>query len=250
MGLLRFSQRTALITGAGRGIGAATAVRLASEGCCVAVNDIDEALCRRTADSIRAAGAAAVAVPGDVCSSQAAMELVDQTIAQFGRLDILVNNAGIVRDGTLLKLSEEKFDQVIQVNLRGPFLCSHFAAKHMKAQGYGRIINLSSISGAAGNFGQCNYAASKAGLIGFTKTAALELARYGITVNCVAPGFVTSEMTRTIPEEIRLQKIQAIPAGRGGTPEEIAGAIAYLASEEAGFVNGITLHINGGSYMA
>ena len=247
---MKFIQRVALVTGAGRGIGAATALRLAQEGCDVAVNDIDGEACHRIVAQICDLGVRAIPVPCNVCDAQQVKEMVKWAVGEFGHLDILINNAGITNDGTLLKLSAEKFNQVIEVNLCAPFLCMQQAAIYMKAQGYGRIINLSSISGVAGNFGQGNYAASKAGLIGLSKVAALELGKYGITVNCIAPGFVDSDMTKAIPETIRQKRIAEIPRGMPGTQEEIASAIAYLASDETGFINGAVLHINGGCYMA
>jgi 3-oxoacyl-[acyl-carrier protein] reductase len=251
----RLGGRSSLITGASRGIGTAIALRFAEEGCDVAVNYVAEAgrdnaaEAEGVAEKIRALGPKAVCLEADVTDPEAVEAMVARAIEAFGKLDILVNNAGITRDRTLRKLDRKDWDAVLAVNLTGAFNCARAVLEHMREREYGRIISLSSVVALMGNIGQTNYAASKAGLIGFTKSLAREVARHGITVNCIAPGFVDTEMLQTVPEKVMEQILAGIPLGRLGRPEEIAAAAAFLASEEAGYITGQVLSVNGGLYM-
>jgi len=243
--------RVALITGGGNGIGRATAVRFAREGAKVVVFDLDTVGLEETKQACQ--DSEVLAVVGSVTSREDVQRVVDQAVGQFGRLDILINNAGITRDGLTTRIkddqplfmSDEKWDAVLAVNLKGTWLCSQIAVVPMMQQNSGRIVNTSSI-GALGNIGQANYSASKAGVIGLTKTFALEWARYGIAVNCVAPGGVKTRMTETIPENIMAGLIQQIPFRRMAEPEEIAAAHAFLASDEAAYITGQVLFVDGG----
>jgi 3-oxoacyl-[acyl-carrier protein] reductase len=243
--------KVALITGGGNGIGRATAVRFAREGAKLLISDLDEAGLEETRDACQDADVAMVA--GSVTSRNDVQAMVDEAIKQFGRLDILINNAGITRDGLTTRIkegnaifmSDEKWDAVLDVNLKGTWLCSQIAAVPMMAQQSGRIINTSSV-GALGNIGQANYSASKAGVIGLTKTFALEWARYGIAVNCVAPGGVKTRMTKSIPEKIMAGLLAQIPFRRMAEPEEIAAVHAFLASDEAAYITGQVLFVDGG----
>lgn len=245
-------QRVAVVTGAARGIGAATAVRLAAEGRAVAVIDLDEAACKDTVEKITAAGGRALAVGCDV-SDEAQVEAAVARIAEeLGAPTILVNNAGVLRDNLLFKMSASDWDTVMNVHLRGAFLMSRAVQKHMVDAGFGRIVNLSS-SSALGNRGQVNYAAAKAGMQGFTKTLAKELGKFGVTANSVAPGFIVTEMTKATAERVEMdfEDFQAaaasqIPVQRVGRPEDIAGAIAFFTGEDAGFVSGQVLYVAGG----
>lgn len=237
--------RVALITGGGSGIGAATANLFAREGAAVCVADVVEANAQSVAESIVREGGRALAVTCDVTNKDQVAAMVQKTLQAFGRLDILINNAGINRDALLRKMSEEQWDSVIDVNLKGSFLCAQAAAEPMIEQKYGRIINTASI-GALGNIGQANYAASKAGVIGLTYTLALELARYNITVNCVAPGATETAMTAGIPEDIKQNLLARIPARRMARPEEIAWVHLFFASEESAYITGQVLFVDGG----
>ena len=245
--------QVALITGGANGIGRATAARFAQEGAQIVISDLDEAGLAETKQLIEASGGKCVAVVGSVASEVDAQKMVDTAVSSFGALHILINNAGITRDGLTARikdgqvkyLPEESWDAVINVNLKGTWLCSQKAAVPMIEQQYGRIVNTSSIA-ALGNIGQANYAASKAGVIGLTKTLALEWARYGIGVNCVAPGGVKTRMTETIPEKIITNLIEGIPLRRFAEPEEIAAAHAWLASRESVYVTGQVLFVDGG----
>jgi len=194
-------------------------------------------------------GGDALAVKCDVTSRESVEALAAAIIAKYGKIDILVNNAGITKDSSLKKLTDAAWDAVINVNLKSVFLCTQIMSSYMVEQKWGRIISLSSLAGVAGNFGQTNYSASKAGIIGMTRTWAIELGRKNVTANAIAPGFMNTEMTKTIPADITKTLLAAIPVGRMGEPEEIAAAVVYLATEEAGFVNGVTLNINGGAYV-
>jgi NAD(P)-dependent dehydrogenase (short-subunit alcohol dehydrogenase family) len=242
---MRLPGRVALVTGAARGIGEATAKRFAGEDALVAVNDVDAADAENVAREILESGGTAMAVPGDVTRKDKVEEMVRQVISAWGRVDILVNNAGINRDAMAAKMSEEQWDQVLTVNLKGTFLCAQAVLPGMRERGWGRVINTSSI-GALGNIGQANYAASKAGVIGLTKTLALEYARYGVTVNCVAPGATMTAMVAGVPDHIKSKIIEKIPMGRIASPEEIAHAHCFLASDEASFNTGHVLFVDGG----
>jgi len=248
----RLEGRVALITGASRGIGLGTAERFAAEGAQVALMDIDGPEVTAAAAALASKGFAAIAIQGDVRSAGDAERAVEETVVRFGRLDILVNNAGIIRDNLFFKMTAEDWDAVLKVHLYGAFHLSKAAQKHMVDQKYGRIVNLSSTS-ALGNRGQANYAAVKAGLQGFTKTLAIELGPFGVTVNAVAPGFVVTEMTKATAERIGVPFAQFMearaketPVRRVGLPEDIAAAILFFASEEAGFVTGQVLYVAGG----
>lgn len=242
--------QVALVTGASRGIGRAIAVSLAQAGADVAVNYAgNEQAAQETAEAVRAAGRQAVLLKADVGVAEQADSLIKQVIEQFGKIDILVNNAGITRDNLMMRMKEEEFDQVINTNLKGVFNCMKAVTRPMMKQRYGRIINISSVVGAVGNPGQVNYVAAKAGVIGMTKSAAKELASRGITVNCVAPGFIATEMTDQLSEETREQLLQSIPLGRLGQPEDIARIVRVLASEDAAYMTGQTIHVDGGMYM-
>jgi 3-oxoacyl-[acyl-carrier protein] reductase len=248
----RLTGRTAFVTGAGRGIGAATAQRLAAEGAAVAVVDLSEADTRDTVTAIRDAGGRAVGVSCDVAVTDQVEVAVESAVADLGRLDILVNNAGVIRDNLLFKMTDDDWDTVIAVHLRGAFLCSRAAQRHMVAQRYGKIVNLSSTS-ALGNRGQANYSAAKAGIQGFTRTLAIELGPFGINVNAVAPGFVATAMTEatarrmgTEPEMFQQAVAEMVPLRRIGMPADIAGVVAFLVSDDASYVTGQTLYVDGG----
>jgi 3-oxoacyl-[acyl-carrier protein] reductase len=248
----RLEGRVALVTGASRGIGKGTARRFAQEGAKVGLMDIDGEAVSAAAQELSEEGLDVIALRGDVSRPEDAQGAVDETVVRFGRLDILVNNAGIIRDNLFFKMTEQDWDSVMKVHLYGAFHCAQAAQKHMVEQKYGRILNLSSTS-ALGNRGQANYAAVKAGLQGFTKTLAIELGPFGITVNAVAPGFVVTEMTKATAERIGVPfdqfteaRAKETPVRRVGYPEDIAAALLYFASEEAGFVTGQVLYVAGG----
>ncbi|WEV24044.1 3-oxoacyl-ACP reductase FabG [Streptomyces sp. 71268] len=245
-------QRVAIVTGAARGIGAATAVRLAAEGRAVAVLDLDEAACQGTVDAITAAGGTALAVSCDVADADQVRAAVARVATELGAPVILVNNAGVLRDNLLFKMSESDWDTVVNVHLRGAFLMSRACQKHMVDAAFGRIVNLSS-SSALGNRGQANYAAVKAGLQGFTKTLAIELGKFGVTANAVAPGFIATDMTAATAERVgmgfddfKAAAASQIPVQRVGEPDDIANAIAFFTGEQAGFVSGQVLYVAGG----
>ena len=246
----RFDGQVAVVTGAGRGIGEAIAKKLADEGAKVAVVSRTEANAGKTAEAINAAHpGAARAYAVDVADFQAVQELADVIFREFGKVDILVNNAGVTRDGLSMRMSSDDWDVVMDTNLKGAFNFIRAVQRPMVKQRSGRIINISSVSGMMGNAGQANYAASKAGLIGLTKTIARELSGRGITVNAVAPGFIETDMTNVLPENIRTAVVGRIPLGRFGAPEDIAAAVAFLAGAEAGYVTGQTLVVDGGMVM-
>jgi 3-oxoacyl-[acyl-carrier protein] reductase len=247
---MRFENQVAVVTGAGRGIGHAIAVRLAREGARVASVSRTESNAQKTADeinSLRADAAKAYAV--DVADQAAVQKAAAQIFEDFGRVDILVNNAGVTRDGLSMRMSMDDWDTVLNTNLKGAFNFTQAVMRPMIKQRSGRIINISSIAGLTGNAGQANYAASKAGLIGLTKTLARELASRGITVNAVAPGLIETDMTTVLSEEIRQSILQKVPLGKLGEPEDIAGAVAYLASAEAKYITGQVLTVDGGMVM-
>jgi len=251
---MRLKDKVAWITGAGAGIGRATAVRFAGEGACLVLGDLDEAGLQETAAAVEASGGQAVAVAGDITRREAAERMVAAALERFGQLDILINNAGINRDGLVVKvkdgqvqlMGDDQWDPVLAVNLKGTFLCAQAAAVPMIERGKGgRVVNTSSI-GALGNIGQANYAASKAGVIGLTKTLALEWARFGITVNCIAPGATATRMTAGIPEKLMEGLLAKIPLRRLAQPEEIAEAHLFLASDAAAYITGQVLFVDGG----
>jgi len=244
--------RTAIVTGAARGIGAGVARRLAADGSAVAVLDLDETACKPVVEEIERAGGRAIAVGADVADEQAVADAVARVTEELGAPTVLVNNAGIIRDNLLFKMTTDDWDAVMGVHLRGAFLMSRAVQKHMTEAGFGRIVNLSSTS-ALGNRGQANYAAAKAGLQGFTKTLALELGRFGVTANAIAPGFIETEMTAATAERmgVAFEDFKAgaaaqIPVARTGTPDDIAHAVSFFASEGAGFVSGQVLYVAGG----
>lgn len=245
-------QRVAIVTGAARGIGAATAKRLAADGFAVAVLDLEEAACGTTVKAIEASGGSALAVGADVGNAEAAQAAVERVAAELGEPSALVNNAGVTRDNLLFKMTEVDWDSVLNVHLRGAFLMTKFTQAYMTKAGYGRIVNLSSTS-ALGNRGQANYSAAKAGIQGFTKTVAIELGKYGITANAIAPGFIETEMTAATAERLgvsmedfKKDTASRIPVGRVGQPEDIAATVSFLVSEEAGFVSGQVIYVAGG----
>ncbi len=240
----------ALITGAARGIGRAIALELARPGLTLYLNDValgDDAA--RTQQEVAAKGAQARLIAFNVADFTQTQAGIDQIVKESGRLDLLVNNAGITRDNLILRMKEEEWDAVLTVNLKGAYNCIRAASKTMVKQRFGRIINLSSVVGVMGNAGQANYVASKAGLIGLTKTVARELASRNVTVNAVAPGFIQTEMTESLPEKVKELMLAQIPLGRFGTPEEVAQAVAFLASEAANYLTGQVIHVNGGMLM-
>jgi 3-oxoacyl-[acyl-carrier protein] reductase len=242
--------KAALVTGASRGIGREIALELARQGANVAVNfSGSEAKANEVVDEIKALGREAFAVKCDVSNADAVAEMVKGTIDNFGKLDILVNNAGITRDNLLMRMKEEEWDDVININLKGVFLCTKAVTRQMMKQRVGRIINIASIVGVSGNPGQANYVAAKAGVIGLTKTTAKELASRNITVNAIAPGFITTDMTDKLPEEVKADMLKQIPLARLGEPKDIAKMTAFLASDDSAYMTGQTLHIDGGMVM-
>lgn len=242
--------KIAVITGGARGIGRAIAEKFATLGADVVIADMLVELAENTAREIAdLTHCKTLAVKVDVTDSKSASEMIDQAIKQFGRVDILVNNAGITRDMLILRMDEADWDAVMNVNLKGAFNCSKAVIRPMMKQRYGRIVNISSVSGQAGQAGQTNYSASKAGLIGFTKALAREVASRQITVNAVAPGMIPTSLTNDLSDELKNSILSATPAGRMGKPEEIAAAVAFLASEEAAYITGQVLGVDGGMAM-
>ena len=243
------SGKTAVVTGASRGIGRAIAEKLAAEGAFVVINyNGSKEAAETVLAGIRAAGGDGCVMQCNVSDFAACEAWMKEILALYGKIDILVNNAGITKDGLMLRMKDEDFDRVIQTNLRGAFVCVREAAKIMTRQRHGRIINISSVVGQMGNAGQINYASAKAGLIGLTKSAAKELAGRNVTVNAVAPGFVETDMTASLPDDVRAAYIDAIPLKRLGTPQDIADAVAFLASPGAGYITGQVIAVNGGMY--
>lgn len=241
--------KVAIVTGASRGIGRAIALHLASLGAKVVVSARNAELLADLADRIRQAGGEVHTVCGDIALSADADRLIDEAVATFGRVDILVNNAGITRDGLLLRMKDEDWDLVLDTNLKGAFFCCRAVAKVMTRQKAGRIVNISSVVGEMGNAGQANYCASKAGLLGLTKSIARELAKRNITVNAITPGFIVTDMTSDLSESVKEGLTSQIPLGRMGSCEDIAQAVAFLASDQAGYITGQVLGVNGGMYM-
>lgn len=244
--MTRFQDRVAVVTGGAQGIGRAIAERLAREGAAVVIGDIKVDAGEATAADIRAAGGRASFVATDITQAEQATALAQHCLQHFGRIDVLVNNAGITRDGLFMMMPEADWDLVLLVNLKGAFLVTKAVVRAMMKQRYGRIVNISSVAGLAGNAGQANYAASKAGLVGFTKALAKELGPRGITVNAVAPGFVRTELTRDLPADLIAKATELTPLGRLGTVEDVAAAVSFLASDDAAFITGQVLRVDGG----
>ena len=242
--------KTALVTGASRGIGRAIAIRLASEGAAVAINYAGNVKAAEEVKAvIEAAGGRAMLVQADVADSTAVDAMIKAVIEAFGQIDILVNNAGITRDGLLMRMKEEDWNAVINTNLKGIFHCTKAVSKLMMKKRYGRIVNMASVVGLIGNAGQSNYAAAKAGVIGFSKSMARELASRGITVNMVAPGFIDTDMTAVLPDKVREAMVADIPLGKIGTPENVADAVVFLVSDQASYITGQTINVDGGMVM-
>lgn len=241
--------KVAVVTGASRGIGRSIALALAAEGAKIVASARNAEALEQLVAEVQAQGGEAVAVVGDVAVSADADKLIEQAVAAFERVDILVNNAGITRDGLLLRMKDEDWDAVLDTNLKGAFLCTRAAAKVMSKQKSGRIINISSVVGEMGNPGQVNYCASKAGLLGLTKSVARELARRNVTVNAITPGFIVTEMTDVLTDKVKDDLKGQIPMGRLGESDDIAHAVIYLASDGAAYVTGQVLGVNGGMYM-
>jgi len=243
------SKRVAIVTGSGQGIGREIALLLAEHGASVVTTDINAATAKEVAAEIEAKKRKSIAIPANVTVAQEVHALVEQTLSTFGQIDILVNNAGITRDGLLMRMSEADWDLVLNINLKGAFICTQAVVRHMIRQRWGRIVNIASVVGLIGNAGQANYAASKAGIIGLTKTTAREVASRGITVNAVAPGFIDTGMTQKLSENVKQEYLKQIPLGFFGLPKDVAYAVAFLVSEEAHYITGQVLNVNGGLAM-
>jgi len=241
--------KIAVITGASRGIGRSISLALSAAGATIVAMDMDQAATDAVVAELKAAGGTALAVVGNVTNPVDADNMIDAAVKEFGRVDILVNNAGITRDGIFLRMKDEDWDAVLTVNLKGAFLCSRAASKVMAKQRSGRIINIASVVGQMGNAGQANYCASKAGLIGLTKSNARELAKRNVTVNAVAPGFIATAMTDALSDKVKAELTAQIPLERLGSAEDIANAVLFLASEASGYITGHVLSVNGGMYM-
>jgi 3-oxoacyl-[acyl-carrier protein] reductase len=249
MGIM-LKDKVAIVTGSARGIGRAIAEAMAREGADIVINDINLELAEETAKSIgEACGVQTMALQANIARAAEAEEMVSAVLKRFGHVDILVNNAGITRDSLIMRMKEEDWDAVLTVNLKGSFNCIKAVSRPMFKQRSGRIINIASVIGLMGNMGQANYGASKAGLIGLTKTAAREMATRGITVNALAPGFIETEMTSVLPEDVRAAMLKQVPLGRMGSPEDVAGVALFLAGDTASYVTGQVIPVDGGMVM-
>ena len=247
--MMCLQDQVAVITGSGGGLGEAIAKKLASLGADIVINDVNAEGAERVAADIRAMGRRAIATIGSVTKADDVEQMVEAAMAEFGKIDILVNNAGITKDGLILRMKEEQWDLVLEINLKGAFLCTKAVARPMLKAEYGRIVNIASVAGVGGNAGQANYSASKGGLISLTKTTAQEFASRNVTCNAVAPGFIETKMTEVLPQDVRDGWLKRVPLGRPGTPEDVANVVAFLASSEAGYVTGQCLNIDGGLIM-
>jgi 3-oxoacyl-[acyl-carrier protein] reductase len=247
--MMLFENRVSLVTGASQGIGEAISWELGREGATLILVDVQKEKLEALASRMAETGIKAHPWEADVTNSAKVFEVVEKAIQQLGKIDHLINNAGITRDTILLRMKEEDWDLVLNVNLKGAFNFSRAVLKHMFSARYGRIVNIASVVGLMGNFGQTNYAASKAGLIGFSKALAREVAGRGITVNCVAPGYIATPMTEKLPEEVKKAFLDIIPMKRFGTPEEVARVVKFLCSEDASYITGQVISVNGGMYM-
>ncbi|WP_252503635.1 3-oxoacyl-[acyl-carrier-protein] reductase [Sporosarcina sp. Marseille-Q4943] len=246
----RFEGKTAIVTGASRGIGREIAILLGKEGARVAVNySGSKEKAEEVVELIKQSGGDAFAIQANVSDSEQVKQMIDETLKTFGSIDMLVNNAGITRDNLLMRMKEDEWDDVININLKGVFLCTKAVTRQMMKQRAGKIVNLASIVGVIGNPGQANYVAAKAGVIGLTKTTARELATRNITVNAVAPGFITTDMTDALPEDVKEQMLASIPLGKLGAAEDVAGAVAFLLSDDANYITGQTINVDGGMVM-
>lgn len=248
--MMKFDGKVAVVTGGARGIGAEIARALASRGASVVVADVNEELLVQMEEELTASGSEALGVKTDVSALTDTDNLITKTVEKFGRVDILVNNAGITRDNLLMRMSEQEWDQVIAINLKGTFNCIKSVTRQMMKQRSGRIINISSVVGLMGNAGQVNYAASKAGVVGITKSVAREFSSRNITCNAIAPGFIQTEMTRALSEKVVETLKSQIPLSRLGTVQDVANAVCFLASDEAGYITGQVLNVDGGMVMA
>ncbi|MEH6940487.1 3-oxoacyl-[acyl-carrier-protein] reductase [Bacillus sp. JJ722] len=247
---MKLQDQVALVTGASRGLGRAIALELASQGASVIVNYAgSEDKAKAVVEEIKALGQQAIAVRCNVANSEEVASMVKTAVEEFGKIDILVNNAGVTRDNLLMRMKEEEWDTVLDTNLKGVFLCTKSVTRPMMKQRKGRIINVASVVGVVGNAGQANYVAAKAGVIGLTKTTARELAPRGITVNAIAPGFITTDMTDQLPDEVRTGLLSQIPLARFGQPEDIAKVVSFLASSDSAYMTGQTLCVDGGMVM-
>ncbi|MBT9438186.1 MAG: 3-oxoacyl-[acyl-carrier-protein] reductase [Desulfobacterales bacterium] len=249
-------KRTVVVTGASRGIGRSICLSLASPDTQIYFNyfspgnpEAEEAAAAETEKMVADLGSSAVSMSVDVADAKDVEAFFEKIVDETGRVDILVNNAGITKDGLLVRMKENDWDMVLNINLKGAFTCTRLAAKIMMKQRYGRIVNIASVVGVSGNPGQANYSASKAGLIGLTKTAAKELAARNVTVNAVAPGFIETDMTAALSEKARTAMLDQVPMRRGGQPEDVAAAVKFLASDDAAYITGQVIHVNGGMYM-
>jgi 3-oxoacyl-[acyl-carrier protein] reductase len=247
--LMDFRNQVAIVTGGARGIGRAIAEGLAKKGVNLAIADINIDTAIETASDLTKLGIKAIGMKLDVSNPEEVKKTFGDVKKEFNRIDILINNAGITKDGLMIRMKDEDWDAVMAINLKGVFLCSRQAIRDMSQQRYGRIVNISSVAAFMGNPGQANYSASKAGIMGLTKTAAKEYASRGITVNAVAPGFITTAMTDVLPENVKEEMKKLIPLGRFGTVEDVANAVVFLASPESGYITGQVIHVNGGMYM-